>query len=439
MNVLFMTCAPPEKSIMYTLEKRPPNGMGTLMSIVRNNGHNIHFIDNFLHHSNQFDPHILMERNIDHVGIYLSTICFEHGLDIFNSIKKFKDEMGWKGTISVGGPHVKVSLDTIPDFVDYKIIGEAEEIILEIIEGKLPPGVYYPERLKNLDSLPFEPWDIFSKLPYNFTIPWDDTAKNVFTLNTSRGCAYKCKFCSATSIWDHQFTFMSAQRIIEEIQYLIENYNADGIYFREDNFTLNRKRLYEFCNLLINRNISISWACETRINHLNEELIHLMKKSGCVAVYIGVESGSQRMLNIMNKKEKIKDIYSTSKKLHQYGIKQYFSMVVGLPHESIIDYILTLKLLKDLKPEFIGFQIYVGLPGSELYQNLINKQDYEYKDNLGCIYRKGFQVKYQYFWNINVSDILHFNFKEKTIQDFIYSFLLKLGIDNNKVLSFILK
>ena len=252
MNILFTTSAAPEKSPFFTSEKRPPLGLGSLMSLVRSNGHKVFFIDNYLSPSNFIEEGYLQKNNIDFVGIYANTICYRDTLRMFNEIENLRKRGLWSGKIIVGGPHTSVALNTIPEFVDYIVQGEGEKAILEIINDKTNERVIRKERIKDLDSLPSQPWDIFTKLPYDYSCPWMDI-KPVFTMNTSRGCPFNCSFCSVGSIWGKKYTYFSADRIISEIEYLIKNFGAKGIYFREDNFTLIPERVKEFCGKLIKK------------------------------------------------------------------------------------------------------------------------------------------------------------------------------------------
>ena len=301
MNILFMTSpAPPrDKAYFSTAEKRAPLGVGYLISVVKNAGHQAFFIDHYLKEQHIDYADYLKENCIDFVGIYANTICFQGTLKILNELQGLREKNIWNGKLIVGGPHTTVAMDTIPDYVDYIVLGEGEVAILDILNGT-DEKVIKRARIMDLDTLPFPAWDVFVKLSYDYTCEWTDKTP-VFTMNTSRGCPYGCSFCSVESIWGKRYTFYSAQRIIDEIQYFIKEFGAEAIYFREDNFTLNNKRVIEFCTLLTESNISIEWVCETRVDTLDEKLIKLMASSGCRGFYIGVESGSQKMLDRMNK------------------------------------------------------------------------------------------------------------------------------------------
>jgi len=412
MNILFATSAAPKKSPFFTSEKRPPLGLGSLLSLVRNEGHNVFFIDNYLEPSNFIKEGYLQTNSIDFVGIYANTICYRDTLRMFNEIENLRKNGLWNGKIIVGGPHTSVALDTIPEFVDYIVQGEGEKAILKIINGGAKERIIREERIKDLDSLSFQPWSMFTKLPYDYSCPWMDI-KPVFTMNTSRGCPFGCSFCSVSSIWGKQYTYFSSDRIISEIEYLTKKFGAKGIYFREDNFTLNINRTKEFCEKLIKKNINIKWACETRVDNMSKELIRLMSAAGCRAVYLGVESGSQRVLDILNKKITIEQIEKAVKWCKKYDIRSYCSLITGVPGETFKDYLLTEKLMSKLKPYSYGFNIFVGIPNSPLYQYVLDNNLYEYKDDIGLLYLPGFDKRSKFFYKKSSKLLVDYNFKSE--------------------------
>lgn len=413
MNILFTTSAAPEKSPFFTGEKRPPLGLGSLMSVERDEGHKVFFIDNYLKPSDFIEEGYLQKNNIDFVGIYANTICYRDTLRMFNEIENLRKKDLWNGKIIVGGPHTSVALDTIPEFVDYIVQGEGERAILEIVNGKANERVIRKEMIKDLDSLPFQPWDIFTKLSYDYTCPWMDI-KPVFTMNTSRGCPFNCTFCSVGSIWGKQYTYFSADRIISEIEYLIKEFGAKGIYFREDNFTLNLKRTEEFCEKLIKKSINIHWACETRVDNMSEDLVRLMSAAGCRAVYLGVESGSQRILDMLDKKITVEQIERAINFCKKYNIRTYCSLITGVPGETYEDYLLTKKLMDKLKPYSYGFNVFVGIPDSPLYKYILNNNLYEYIDNIGLVYLPGYDIKAKFFYGMDSKCLVDYEFKQRT-------------------------
>jgi radical SAM superfamily enzyme YgiQ (UPF0313 family) len=265
-----------------------------------------------------------------------------------------------------------------------------------------------------LDSLPFQPWHIFAKLPYDFTCPWLKVG-NVFTMNTSRGCPFNCLFCSVGSIWGRQYTCFSARRIVAEIAYLVHRFDAKGIYFREDNFTLSQKRTRAFCEELMRKKINIKWACETRVDTIcDEELVKIMSRSGCGAVYLGVESGSQKVLDAWHKDITLEQVEKAVGLCKKYGLRTYFSFLVGTPYDNYADYLKTMALIKKVRPSSYFFNVFVGIPDSPLYQHIQKNRLYEFRDEAGLQYLPGFDVKSRFFHELPAGALPPYRFQQKT-------------------------
>lgn len=414
MNILLTTSAAPKISPFFTNEKRPPLGVGFLISVLRNEGHNVSFIDNYLRPSKFIEDGFLQSNNIDFVGIYANTICYRDTLRMLNEINNLREKGVWNGKIIIGGPHTSVALDTIPDFVDYVVQGEGEKAILDIINSESNERVVKRERISDLDCLPFQPWDIFTKMDYDYGCDWLDI-KPVFTMNTSRGCPFDCSFCSVNSIWGRQYTYFSAERIISEIEYLVENYSAKAIYFREDNFTLKKKRVIAFCEGLISKELNIQWACETRVDTLcDEELVKLMSAAGCRTVYLGVESGSQSVLDSLNKQISVEQIEKCVNLCKKQDIRTYCSLITGVPGETYEDYLSTRKLMRKLKPYALSFNVFVGIPNSWLYRYVLDNKLYEHIDDVGLVYLPGYDTKTKYFYGKDSGCFVDYEFKQQT-------------------------
>ncbi|OGL42697.1 MAG: hypothetical protein A2042_01685 [Candidatus Schekmanbacteria bacterium GWA2_38_11] len=386
MNVLLTTSAAPDFSPFSTKEKRFPLGLGFLISVLKEAGHNVYFLDNYLNPTNFYETDYLIENKIDMVGIYASTICYRDTLKMFHALEKMRRKGKWKGKIVVGGPHTSVAPDTIPDFVDYIVQGEGEKAVLDVIDGKTERFAR-GERIEDLDSLPMPAWDYFVKLPYCDSVEWIKD-RPIFNMNTSRGCPFSCNFCSVGSIWGKTYTFMSSRRIYNDIVYLKKKYNIKGIYFREDNFTLSKKRLTDFCELLLKNNVNIKWACETRVDALENNVIKLMHRAGCRALYIGIESGSERLLSFIKKNISFEDVKRVFKKCREIGIKTAASFMVGIPTETLEERTQTLALSEEIKADTTWINIFVGIPRSELYEYIIENSLFQYRDKNGLLYLK---------------------------------------------------
>lgn len=387
MRVLLTTSPAPEKSPFFCNEKRFPLGIGFLLSVLRQAGHKVFFFDNFLFPRKFWAEGFLQKNEIDFVGIYASTICYNGTKEIIEGCDSLRRAGKWDGKLIVGGPHTSVNQLPLPESVDFIVQGEGELAIIDIVEGREKQKIVMGKQIENLDDLPPPAYDIFASHQPRY----DNTVEcfhdePVFTMNTSRGCPFACKFCSVQGVWGRQYRLFSAGRVIEDIQWLKRDFGVKGIYFREDNFTGNLSRANEFCETLLNKNIKTKWLCESRVSPLSKKMLEIMAKAGCRWLYLGCESGSQRILDRINKKIFVEDIRNVINWGKELGIKCYTSWIVGVPGETEDDRQKTFQLIDDLKPFSAGIHVYIGLPGSEFYNEMLETGNYVYKDDLGLLY-----------------------------------------------------
>lgn len=401
LNILFLTSAAPKRAGFSTREKRAPLGLGYLMAVLKNDNHKIFFSDEYLCPSNTLDSDFLEKNKIDFVGIYSNTICYQSTLTMFEKLQRKREENKWKGKIMVGGPHTSIGYKEIPEYVDHIVIGEGEISVPEIVRGDVNDRIVVGKKVQELDSLPMPSWEEFIYLPYNWKHDWFPTYP-LYTFNTSRGCPFNCTFCSVNSIWGKTYRYMSAKRVVNDIEFMIKHYGAKGIYFREDHFTLNKNRTIEFCELILKKDIKIDWFCETRVDQLDDfEYQKLMANAGCKVFYIGVETGSPKMLEFYKKGETRDQFIRAFEIARKVDIKTYASFVVGFPTEIEEDRLLTDDLIKKIKPDFIGKNIFLGIPGSLLYDYLRKNNLQEYEDEFHVLYPKGYLENVKKYYNNN--------------------------------------
>jgi len=397
MKVLLVTSPAPERSPFGTSEKRPPLGLGYLISVLREAEHEVLFLDLYLQPDDFWERGYLGENGIEMVGVYANTICFNETLRVLEGVEAARRHGEWSGKIVVGGPHTTVAAQTIPSFVDHVVQGEGELAIMDVLEGEASGRIIRRCRVSELDKLPAPAWDVFAELPYDYSCPWFG-ARPVFTLNTSRGCPFTCSFCSVESIWGRTYTTHSPQWIVDQIKHLIDNYGARGIYFREDNFAVQRKRVKAFCQLLQEQQLEIEWACETRADHLDRDLIQTMWDAGCRAYYVGVEHASQRILDRLDKHIKLDKVREMFRICKDVGIATYASLITGVPDETFDDVRQLMKFVNvDLKPDHFYISVFVGIPGSLLYRETLESGEYEYIDERGLVYVKGHNTRMKIF------------------------------------------
>jgi len=340
-RILLLTSAHPKEPVgLNFAEKRFPLGVGFLISAVRNAGHSVEFYDRYLTGEDYFP-----KGEYDYVGIYSNTPCFKDTLKIIEHYNN-------KTKIIVGGPHTSIYPETLVGKVDYVVQGEGEDVIVDILADKVKTGIIRYPRIIDLDRLPLPSYDIFQSMPYTDDVLWFEE-KPVWNMNTSRGCPYNCSFCNVKDIWGHRYTCFSANRVFHDIKYLVSKYNIKGIYFREDNFTCNKKRVFELCDLICRSDLKIKWVCETRVDNINDDIAEAMADSGCKAFYVGFESGSQRMLDIYNKQTTVQQGLSLANSAHKYGIAIAGSFIKNHPDERPEDELATQNFIKRIRPRSV--------------------------------------------------------------------------------------
>ncbi|MFQ6020442.1 MAG: B12-binding domain-containing radical SAM protein [Candidatus Aenigmatarchaeota archaeon] len=240
--------------------------------------------------------------------------------------------------------------------------------------------------IKNLDDLPIPAFDL---LPINkyFSITFSKR-KPFMTIITSRGCPFRCDFCivGGSTVWrgsGNGWFQRSAKSILDEIEHLVKNYKIKDIYFFDETFTVDKKRVLEICKGIKKRNIKINWSCNSRVDSVQDEkMLKTMAEAGCWNLLFGVESGSQEILDSCNKRINISQIKKTFEITKKYGIYASSSFMVGLPGETKETIRKTLKLALELNPDFSQFVITTPYPGTILYEKVkkegLLERDYKF-------------------------------------------------------------
>ena len=206
-------------------------------------------------------------------------------------------------------------------------------------------------------------------------------------LLTTRGCPFSCSFCGCNLIFGRKLRFKSFENIEKEIKYLKENYGIEGIWIVDDTFTIKKNHVIGVSKIL--KKYGILWGCQSRVNTIDEELIKIMKDSGCVQIDFGVESGSQRILDeIIHKGTKIDQIIESFRLVKNYKIRSLANFMIGLPTETCDDLKKTMELAETIDADEYVFSIATPLPGTELYDRVgeeISPNDYSLIDWNGSI------------------------------------------------------
>ena len=268
------------------------------------------------------------------------------------------------------------------DFIDIAICGEGELTLKEILQGSPLSeikGICYRDDYEivenqrrpfneNLDDLPYPARDLIDNSLY---IRPDNNKKQA-VIKVSRGCPYHCFFCLATPLNGRIVRKRSAENIIGEIRECVEKYGINNFIFWSDIFNLDKEWTRDLCRKIIESGLKITFSTNTRADSADMETIMLMKKAGCRLVSIGVESGSQYMLDKMGKKITLSQIVNTVKAFKKSGIQIYAYYVIGLPWETKETIKDTLNFAKKLNTDYVSFYTATALVGTTFYDYVEN-------------------------------------------------------------------
>jgi anaerobic magnesium-protoporphyrin IX monomethyl ester cyclase len=227
-----------------------------------------------------------------------------------------------------------------------------------------PPRAF----LENLDELPFPARHLLPSMEhYSMSYDWEGRKPDA-TIFSSRGCPFNCIYCASKVMWKRRVRFRSAQNVLAEVDHLVKDCGVREILFYDDHFTLNKERLYAICRGLIERKYDLTWCCLSRVDSIDIETARLMKKSGCHMMSFGVESGSQMVLDAMNKGVKVQQIVDAFRTCRRAGINTKASFIFGGPKETKETVMETRRLIRQILPDYVWFFIMTPMPGTELYR-----------------------------------------------------------------------
>ncbi len=361
-----------------------PLGLGYVAAYLRQQGHDVRLLIKLTPAELQ---HQLQTWQPGLVGVSCMTPTFPQAVAICRTVK----EQSGAATV-LGGPHVTALKDEIlalqPE-VDYVVYGEGEQTITELCQvleqGNPDPatvkGLVYraadgtinvnPPRdlIKEVDALPFPARDLVDMSRLG-THRYIDVGRVSATMISSRGCPFKCAFCSSHITMGKLYRFRSADNVLAEIDELVGRYRVNHIAFEDDTFTLNRDRVETICRELINRRYDLTWYCLSRVESMDLELARLMRRAGCRLVSFGIESGNPEILQKIHKKISLPAARQAVEACYRAGLRSQCTFILGFPFDTQQTMADTLHFAQELSPTIAIFFALVPYPGTEMYQYL---------------------------------------------------------------------
>jgi radical SAM superfamily enzyme YgiQ (UPF0313 family) len=264
---------------------------------------------------------------------------------------------------------------------DHVLVGEVESTLLELAQGRAPEqiaGLAYrtpagalrytaPRTLRSdLDTLPSPAWDLVDLAPYRDH--WR-SAHGYFSLNlvSSRGCPHKCNWC-AKPIWGDSYHVRSPRLVAEEMLFVKHRYRPDHLWFADDIFALSSRWTLEFSAAVDSRSAAIPFKMQSRCDLMTRDTVPALKRAGCREVWMGAESGSQRILNAMDKDLRLESIYHARENLRRHAIRACFFLQFGYPGERWPEIESTIRMVRETQPDDIGVSVSYPLPGTKFHQ-----------------------------------------------------------------------
>jgi anaerobic magnesium-protoporphyrin IX monomethyl ester cyclase len=357
-------------------------GLGYLAAILEKNQYTVDVIDcEVLKLSHEEFRSELGKRRPNIVGLTCTTLTYKSALKLAKIAKEVLPEC----LTFIGGPHVTFWDDKALQeclALDVIVRREGEFTLLELVQ-KIEAGksfgdvlgityrkhgkiVRNPDRpyIEDLDALPFPARHLW---PTERLREYED----ILYLAASRGCVFWCEFCATVRMHGRKFRMRSPKNIVDELEFLHITYGVMNFTFCDDAFTVEPARTEELCRLIVERNLKIKWNCGTRVDMLTKELLVTMRDAGCISVWSGVESGSQKVLDAMHKGITTEQTERVYRWIRELGLKPVPNVILGFPGETKESAWETIKFVEKISPDEVGFyNIATPFPGTPLYNQV---------------------------------------------------------------------
>jgi len=373
----------------------PPLGLLYLASYLKTKGvYTVEILDaNALKNGPGEIEKYIAKNKFDCIGLSATSLAYPYAVEIAKLIRKISPQT----TIALGGPHAQGNYKGImeghPELFDFACYGEGEyafESLLEYKNGKVPKdrllGLAYIEEGKIVLSQPAPIpalLDVFGhpaeaipseyvKLYHEKILAYKELP--MFSVISNRGCPFQCTFCSTAfkfnSLYKKEIKYHSVEWVIRELSILKKRFKIREVIFVDDTFNISKDRVLKLCEAMIKENTGIKWTCNIKAHIADAEMMRKMKEAGCWSIMMGIESGSNEVLKFIKKGVTAEQMLRVGEMADSAGIASRVSFMLGMPTDTKETIEQTINFAKKSCFHFPYFQLYIPLPGTEMFGQL---------------------------------------------------------------------
>lgn len=362
----------------------PPLGLASIAAYLESKGLHADLIDSVAWpDSDGALRELLRDRRPGFIGVGCTTFGFRDALRVLRLAKA--ELPGIKGLL--GGPHVSALRERILEEnaeVDYTVIGEGEETVEALMRGATPgsiPGLTYRDggqvafsgfrsRGIDLDSLPFPAYEKLAGYPGVYKLPIFNYPRSPnASCISSRGCPYECSYCDR-SVFRKSFRFNSAEYLYEHLRILKDRWNIRHVNFYDDQFTFHRQRIRDFCRLLLDKPLDMTFNCAVRAEHVDPDLLRQMKEAGCWMMSLGIETGDPELLARHRQNADLEMLGRTLRDIKKAGIRTKGLLMMGLPGETEESIRRSMRYVLALPLDDFNLTKFTPFPGSPIHETI---------------------------------------------------------------------
>jgi anaerobic magnesium-protoporphyrin IX monomethyl ester cyclase len=378
----------------------PPLQTLQAAALLRDRGHAVALCDVALVESPESEFRAALERERPHIVAvmednfnFLTKMCLTRNRELAFRMAAMARETGAR-TIANSADATDRSSEYLRAGFDTVIAGELEGALENL--DRLPNGVTRGDRVTNLDSLPDAAWDLVDMRGYRRA--WVE-AHGYLSLNlvSSRGCPYRCNWC-AKPVFGSTYHFRSPDRVAREMLRLKREFGAEHIWFADDIFALSGQWTREFADAVQKLGAAVPFKMQSRCDLMTRDTVGALRRAGCAEVWMGAESGSQKILDAMDKGTRVEQIHEARENLRRHGIRVGYFLQFGYPGETWPDIEKTIRMVRETEPDDIGVSVSYPMPGTRFYERVAEeigeKENWRDSDDLSMMFRGAYSTEF---------------------------------------------